>query len=46
MDKVEWSDLLVRESIPDDYGTIQVVETPRLPSEDIRVEDDSILDNL
>ncbi len=46
MDKVDWNDLLVRESIPDDYGTIQVVETPRLASEDQREVNDSILDNL
>ena len=29
MDKVDWNDLLVRESIPDDYGTIRATDTNR-----------------
>ena len=42
-DKVDWNELLVRESIPDDYGTIRVTETHRERNAALQEQNDSIV---
>ncbi len=40
---VDWNDLLVRESIPDDYGTIRASETNRAQNEKLRQQDGNLI---
>ncbi len=40
---VDWNDLLVRESIPDDYGTIRASETNRAQNEKLRQQDGNMI---
>ena len=38
---VDWNELLVRESIPGDYGTIQPTDTARQINENLQEQDDN-----
>ena len=40
---VDWNELLVRESIPDDYGTIRASETNRAQNEKLRQQDGNMI---
>ena len=43
---VNWNDLLVRESFPDDYGTIRPSDTHRERNESIKAQTDEIVEDF
>ena len=40
MERVDWNDLLMRSSFPEDYGTIRVTDTQREHNEKIQEQSD------
>jgi hypothetical protein len=42
-EKVDWNDLLVRESIPDDYGTIRATDTNRVQNEKLKQQEGNMI---
>ena len=43
MDRVDWNDLLMRSSFPEDYGTIRITDTQREHNEKLEEQSDQYI---